>query len=856
MNSRTAQGRRSALIALAGILLLLAVPPTVAVAFADDAHVEVPRDVSGLVWVKTGGPLGGIGYDIRSRPDNPNVMLVTDNSRGVHISTDNGMTWSESNTGIDVRAGAGDAIPVWCLTIDPHDNNTIWIGTQSRMGIYKSTDGGHTWVRKTNGVAGDLGVSFRGFTVDPTNSNIVYAAGEISSVAWNNGVALTGREFDLTKGMVYKTIDGGENWTQIWYGDNLARYVWIDPGNRNVLYVSTGFFDREAANSNPVANVAGGVGVLKSTDGGKTWRALNQSNGLGNLYVGSLFMHPTNPAILLAATGNNQYSTGAGVYLSTDGGETWTRTLSEGPTAFGAVEISLTSPNICYAVGGSIFRSDDGCRTWTRYFTDYNMPGQPSSGAYWGPPGIRAGFPIDLEADRRDPMRVFANMYSGGNLLSTDGGKTWVNASRGYTAAGMSSVSVAQSDPALVYGVARSGVFKSTDAGGEWQGVNWYPATMSEKATVAVSPSNSREVLLSDSFTAKLMKSVDGAQSWATILDYGNLLAPIPDLNSRRQGFAAIAYAPSNARIVYAGLAVCNCETTSICGNPTIKGVHRSADGGATWQVVAGDGLGLGSVLAIAVHPGNPDVVYAGTGEPGLFKTENGGRTWVAINQGLSSRYVRSIAIDPRSPETVYVGTAGAAVFKSSNGGASWQSSSAGMIPNDDIWALSMDPTNSSILWAGSKWNGVYRSADAGATWVQMNTGLNTRMVVTMAISDDGGTLYAGTVGEGVFRLDIPVAPKVRLHPASLTVTLGGTAGFSAAASGTPTPTVQWQVSKNGGLTWEDVSGATSTSYSVVPTATDSGRRYRAVFTNPNGTVASNAATLTVLSSKKHAARH
>src|ERR1019366_3992545 len=88
--------------------------------------------------------------------------------------------------------------------------------------------------------------------------------------------------------MVYKTTDGGEHWTQIWQGDNLARYVWIDPGNRNLLYVSTGFFDREDAQSNPVANLAGGVGILKSTDGGQTWRVLNQTNGLGNLYVGSL----------------------------------------------------------------------------------------------------------------------------------------------------------------------------------------------------------------------------------------------------------------------------------------------------------------------------------------------------------------------------------------------------------------------------------------------------------------------------------------------------------------------------------------------------------------------------------------
>jgi hypothetical protein len=413
----------------------------------------------------------------------------------------------------------------------------------------------------------------------------------------------------------------------------------------------------------------------------------------------------------------------------------------------------------------------------------------------------------------------------------------------------MSSVSVAQTDPALVYAVARSGVFKSTDGGGEWQGVNWPPATMSEKSTVAVSPSNPREVLLSDAFTGKLMKSVDGAQSWDTILDYGHGLAAIPatDITRRRQGFASMVYAPSNARIIYAGMAISNCETTTSCGIPTYKGVHRSTDGGTTWEVTTGQGLGSGSILALAVHPTNPDIVYAGTGAPGFFKTENGGRSWVSVANGVSSLYVRSIAIDPSSPETVYLGTSGAGIFKSTNGGASWLSSSAGLLPIEDIWALLLDPTNPSILWAGSKWTGVYRSVDAGATWIQLNAGLDTRMVVAMAISDDGGTVYAGTVGEGVFRLDIPVAPRVRSHPSSTTVMAGGQASFAAAASGTSTPTVQWQVSTNSGSTFTNISGATATTYAFAAVAADTGKQFRAVFTNSLGTATSTAATLTVL---------
>ncbi len=774
MRSRTMQARCSALtIVLASVcvlagmwVLFLAAAPRTA-AHADDlqARVQPAAAASELVWVKTGGPLGGLGYDIRARSDNGDVMLVTDNSSGVHRSENGGQTWVASNNGIEVRAGVSlEGIPVFSLTIDPHDNNIVWSGTQGRLGIYRSGDGGRTWVRKVSGVAGDFGVSVRGFTVDPLDSRIVYAAVELSSVAWA-GRSIAGREFDLTKGMVYKTVDGGEHWTAIWFGDNLARYVWVDPDNSNILYVSTGIFDREAANSDPAANVAGGVGILKSTDGGQTFRALNQANGLGNLYVGSLFMHPTNPRILLAATGNNQYSSGAGVYLTTDGGETWTRTLSEGTTPFGAVEVSTASPEIVYAAGGSFYRSGDGGLTWNRYFQRTN-PGSTSSFPIWGPPGVRAGFAIDLEVDRRNPMRVFANMYGGGNFLSTDGGETWTDASRGYTGAMMLSVAIDPADPAIVYSVARSGVFKSTDRGAVWQGLN-SASLPSELGAVVVSPFNRQQVLLSDTMTGKLWKSDDGARTWELTLDYGKTIATIPvaNVNDRTQGFVSLAYAPSDARIVYAGMAIRFCWTyhdSRACSVPTCTRLHQSTDGGATWQITAGEGLGLPSILALAVHPTHPDIVYAGTGDAGVFKTENGGKTWVPINTGVSSRYIRSIAIDPVSPNTVYMGTNDAAVFKSTDGGASWRASKAGLIPNAGIRALVLDPTNPSTLWAGDQFSGVYRSVNAGETWAPMNVGLSRHAILAMAISNDGRTLYAGTEGEGMFRLDIPAALSVR----------------------------------------------------------------------------------------------
>lgn len=248
----------------------------------------------GKTWVRTGGPMGGRGYDIRMRPDNPDVLYVTDQFTGVHKSSDGGLNWVPINEGIDARAGSsGDAIPTFCLTIDPNNYDIIWTGTLGFRGVYRSQDGGRTWEKRTNGIVENTQLTLRGFAIEPGNSNVVYAAGDIDlgKRLWYNA----------TKGVVYKTIDAGLNWTAIWRGDNVARYVLIDPTNVNTLYVSTGIWDREAANSNLAANEPGGVGILKSTDGGVTWRTIN--TGLNNLYVGSLFMHPTNPNILLAGVG-------------------------------------------------------------------------------------------------------------------------------------------------------------------------------------------------------------------------------------------------------------------------------------------------------------------------------------------------------------------------------------------------------------------------------------------------------------------------------------------------------------------------------------------------------------------------
>jgi photosystem II stability/assembly factor-like uncharacterized protein len=729
------------------------------------APTPIPTPDRRFTWVRTGGPLGGLGYDVRMRPDNPDVMYVTDAWAGVHMSTDSGQTWFPSNEGITTRAGeSGDAIPVFCLTIDPHDYDTIWVGTQNVRGIFKSTDGGHTWVQMDNGVVEYEGITFRGFTVAPRSSDIVYAAAEISSWAWA-GEGRSGREFDMTQGVVYKTTDGGQNWTPVWRGDNLARYVWIDPRDPDVIYVSTGIFDREAANSIPDSRTAGGVGIIKSTDGGETWTEAN--NGLANLYVGTLFMHPENPDVLLAGTGNNQYYNRAGGYLSTDGGDSWQQTLMA--ENINAVEFALSQPDIAYAGSAdAVYRSEDGGRTWQRVAGGENG---------WGPPGVRAGFPIDFQVDPRDPDRIFANNYGGGNFLSTDSGHTWTVASKGYTGAQVRDIAVDPTAAGRVFAAARSGLFVSTDGGDDWVGLSYPPAASLEWYVVAVDPTDPQHVLAANNWNGVILQSHDGGRVWR----------PVSQRPDESISWRAIAFAPSDPATVYAGTSAFFSAGT-FDDRMSAGGIYVSRDGGATWTPANDARSQDANVTNLMVDPYDPQVVYAATGNHGLLKTTDGGQSWTAINQGLPEPRALSVVLHPVDAGIVYAGLGTAGLYRSPDGGATWQPSAAGLNPEASISDIVFAPTDFQVMYAADRFSGVYRSTDGGATWTPINVGLRTRAVNALAISSDGQHLYAATEGEGVFRLDLSGQPPQPAPTPTLPSTPTSVPTATSPAA-TPTPT-------------------------------------------------------------------
>ncbi len=145
-------------------------------------------------------------------------------------------------------------------------------------------------------------------------------------------------------------------------------------------------------------------------------------------------------------------------------------------------------------------------------------------------------------------------------------------------------------------------------------------------------------------------------------------------------------------------------------------------------------------------------------------------------------------------------------------------------------------------------------SADGGLNFADIGGATTTTLSFTTTAGQNGNKYrarFSNTCGSNVATtaatLTVNTAPSVTTNPSSTTVCAGALASFTAAASGSPTPTVQWQVSTNGGVSFSDIGGATSTTLSFTATAADNAKQYRARFTNTCGSnVTTTAGTLTV----------
>jgi photosystem II stability/assembly factor-like uncharacterized protein len=690
---------------------------------------QTPASDPSLAWVRTGGPLGGIGYDVRIDPTDPEVLYVTDAFSGVSKSTNGGAWWFPANEGIISRAGmSGDSIPVFCLTIDPRNPKVLWCGTQGMRGIYRSADGGAKWTKCDNGIPDTEGITFRSFTIDPSNSDVVYAGTEMPT----NQRGLDGQT--QVRGKIFKTADAGGSWTEILDCAALVRWMAIDPSDAHILYAATGIFDRDCVQSE---------GVLKSTNGGKTWRHIN--NGLPNLTVGGLAMDPRDPKVLYAATGRyggmggGQNASCGGVYKTTDGGEHWVEVLRPQSDNFvvSALATAPSKPNTVYASPAlglrRFYRSRDAGATWQAFTLI--------------PDGASAGVPIALSVSPADAETVCLNSYIGGLFKSTDGGQSWHISSQGYTGAQLSEVGIDPHNPALVYAIGRLGVAKSESGGAAWVyfDQNLTPNNFNEGGGISVNPEDGKDVLVATRHYGNVLRTRNGGLTWEEVQ------SKIPDIrHGNLHGWVQFARCKQNPAVLYAA------GSRAVDSNVASLGVIKSTDGGQHWQAVNTGLIRDLNLNAIAAHPSDPNIVYAGALNGGVYETTDGGEHWHEIGNAFAKN-IRALAVNPSNARCLFAGTEMDGLFVSHDAGRTWEAAGAGLDPNASIQSIVFDPSAPNVIWVADIRTGVYRSLDGGKRWVAVSRGLRTRAVKSLAISADGHVVYAATDGEGVFRLEIKV---------------------------------------------------------------------------------------------------
>ncbi len=253
----------------------------------------------------------------------------------------------------------------------------------------------------------------------------------------------------------------------------------------------------------------------------------------------------------------------------------------------------------------------------------------------------------------------------------------------------IATIVVDPTNPANLYAGTTGGIFKSTDAGASWTGQDPNNARQ-----LAIDPTN--PAILYAGIYGGVAKSTDAGRTWSKV----NTGLATPDVYS-------LILDPRAPSTLYVG---------TFGG-----GVFKSTDGAATWAP-ANAGITGGYVGALSLDPTNPSTLYVSAN--GLYKSTNGALTWTARPVPVEVN-VLSLVTHPANPSTVYAGSRYDGVFKSTDGGGTWVHANAGF-PGLPLSAgpIAIDPVTPSTLYAVTSTGGVYKSTDSGGLWTPAEVGL------------------------------------------------------------------------------------------------------------------------------------
>jgi photosystem II stability/assembly factor-like uncharacterized protein len=431
------------------------------------------------------------------------------------------------------------------------------------------------------------------------------------------------------------------------------------------------------------------TGIFKSTDGGASWRPVNQ--GLADLAVRALAVAPSAPNTLYAATGIVPVL----VYRSSDGGESWEVVLPCGevpPPCCGCVPLASAAqlvvhprePRTVYAATArGVFKSVDG-------------------GAQWRATGPRRGT-LSVAIDPRNPEILYAGGYIG-VYASRNGGASWERVGQGSSLLSISHLVIAPADSRRIWAGGTEGFHRSTDGGAHWQRSE---AGLTDRVllSLALQPAAGAGLpTLWAGTPTGAFRSRNGGLSWSSAG---------PGLRNRWVG--AIAAHPGGAGTLWAG--------TRFNTRPFAPGVFKSVDGGATWRA-SSRGIFYMRTSAVVPDPAAPGVLWAASPVYGVFRSADGGATWAERNGNLprfQEFAVYDLAIDPADPQTLWASTS-RGVYVSEDGGATWEARREGLAPpgrpRPFLGRLWLAPSDPSVAYVEARSPQLLcKTADRGEHW-------------------------------------------------------------------------------------------------------------------------------------------
>src|SRR6266581_8551435 len=528
--------------------------------------------------------------------------------------------------------------------------------------------------------------------------------------------------FGAVAGGVWKTVDGGQNWTPLFDKEDISSIgaIAVAPSDHNVVYAGTG----EAAIR---GNTTYGIGVYRSVDAGKTWKNV----GLKDTHqIGALIVDPRNADVVIVAAVGHAFGPNneRGIFRTSDGGKTWTKVLSKDENTGGIdVVFDPHNPNIVFAAlwqarrqpwffssggpGSGLYRSEDNGVTW-KHLEGNGLPD-----------GILGR--IGVAVSGADPNRIYAIIEAkdGGLYRSDDAGQHWnrVNEDGRFRQRAwyFSKVYADPKSADAVY-LVNTGLFRSVDGGKNFALLS---ARHGDHHGLWIDPQNPNRIANVNDGGASI--STDGGKTWTT---------------QNNQPSAQFYHVSVDNAFPYHIYGAQQDNTSVGIASRTDWGAIGPAD----WFVAGGGECGF--VLA---DPRDWHIIYSNyenvvdrydktkeeTQDVSVFPLDNSGHGAADIIHRF--QWVTPLTLSPHDPDVLYTGAE--CVFKSTDHGQSWtqisgdltrndkskQKPSGGPLTNDitsveyydTVFALAESPVKQGTLWAGTDDGRVHVTTDDGQHW-------------------------------------------------------------------------------------------------------------------------------------------